>query len=130
MIRRINFRLLFVAVVLVIVASWQIAREYRPSFLKPGLHLYAYVANGGDGTVSVVDLVSLSTIATIPVGPHPSGLRAQPARKEIWGVSTDGGYVWVIDATKGNVVARIPVGAAPFALEMSRDGKLAYVAAS
>lgn len=111
-------------------AGRQVSKERRPSILRPGLRYYAYVGNTGDGTVTAVDLVSLRAVATIPVGPAPSGLRAHPSRDEIWGVSTAGGYVWVIDARKGAVTARIPVGAGAFALDFSPDGKRAYVAAS
>src|SRR5436853_6099813 len=87
--------------VLAAIAGWQIKREYRPPVLKAGVRLYAYVANSGDGSVSVVDLVALKAIATVPVGPDPSGVRALTPRKEIWGASTDGGYEWVIGAEAG-----------------------------
>lgn len=128
--RAFNFRLIFVALVLSGLTAREIALEERPSFLRPGLKLCAYVANVGDGTVSVVDLVSLAVRATIPVGAGPAGLRAHPNRAEIWGVSTDGGYVWVLDAPTDLVVSRISVGAAPFALDFSPDGRKAYVTAS
>ncbi len=128
--RRLNLRLLLLAVLLLAGAARQIARERQPTFLRPGLHLYAYAANTGDGTVTAVDLAALSAVASIPVGPAPSGLRAHPTRDEIWGVSTTGGYVWVIDAHQGAVAAQIPVGPGAFAIEFSPDGATAYVAAS
>jgi YVTN family beta-propeller protein len=128
--RALNFRLIFIAVVLIGLVTREIVLERGPSFLRPGLKLCAYVSNFGDGTVSVVDLVKLAVRATVPVGPTPSGLRTHPTRREIWGVSTDGGYVWVLDAATDSVVARIPVGASPFALDFSPDGRRAYVAAS
>src|SRR5580700_2634220 len=115
--------------VLAIVGIIEVVRESRPSFLRPGARLLAYVANAGDGTVSVVDLAGLSTVATIPVGPGPSGLRSLTSRKEVWGVSTQGGYVWAIDAASGSVATRIPVGDAPFAVELSANGRRAYVTA-
>jgi YVTN family beta-propeller protein len=122
--------LLLMVVLLLAGAARQIARERQPTFLRPGLHLYAYAANTGDGTVTAVDLVGLTAVATIPVGPAPSGLRAHPTRDEIWGVSTTGGYVWVIEAHRGAVAAQIPVGQGAFAIEFSPDGRTAYVAAS
>jgi YVTN family beta-propeller protein len=128
--RALNFRLIFIAVALVALVTREIALEQRPSFLRPGLKLCAYVANVGDGTVSVVDLVSLTVKATVPVGAAPAGLRTHPTRAEIWGVSTDGGFVWVLDAKMDRVVARISVGASPFALDFSPDGRRAYVTAS
>jgi YVTN family beta-propeller protein len=74
--RRLNYRLVFLSLLLAGVAALLIGREHRPSFLRPGLHLNAYVANAGDGTVSVVDLARLSTVATISTGPGTSALRA------------------------------------------------------
>src|SRR5882757_8106379 len=92
MLRRLNYRLLFVALLIAASATVEIAREYRPSFLRPDLRLYAYVGNSGDGTVSVIDLIRMGNIATIVVGGAPSGLRANPTLKQVWGVSTEGGY--------------------------------------
>src|SRR5580700_7385036 len=103
--QRKYLRVLALVTVLAGIAVWQIKREYRPPVLKAGVRLYAYIANAGDGTVSVVDLVALKDIATIPVGPNPAGLRVLAPRKEIWGVSGssssgssggDSGYAWVI----------------------------------
>ena len=112
--RRLNYRLLIAAILIVASATVEIARERRPSFLRPGLRLYAFVGNAGDGTVSVVDLIRVSKIATIAVGPSPSGLRAHPKFNQVWGVSTEGGYAFVIDSSTGQVLARIPVGAVAF----------------
>jgi YVTN family beta-propeller protein len=127
-------RLVVLITILAAVAAWEIKREYRPSVLNPGVHLYAYIANAGDGTVSVVDLAALKTIATIPVGPAPTGLRVLAQRKEIWGVSNtatgEGGYAWTIAAGAGRVGSRISVGALPSSVEFSPDGRQAYIASS
>jgi YVTN family beta-propeller protein len=128
--RALNIRLILISLALIALAAREIALEQRPSFLRPGLKLCAYVANVGDGTVSVVDLVALGVRATVPVGAKPAGLRTHPTRAEIWGVSTDGGYVWVLDAATDRVVARISVGSSPLALDFSPDGRKAYVTAS
>ena len=101
--RRLNYRLFITTILIVASATFEIAQERRPSFLRPGLRLYAFVANSGDGTVSVVDLIRVSKIATINVGPSPSGLRAHPKFNQIWGVSTEGGYVFVIDSGTGQL---------------------------
>ena len=127
---RLNFRLLVLLAALLVFAAFKISKEKRPSLLNPGLKMYAYVANAGDGTISAVDLIALRTVAAIPVGGGPSGLRTHPTRDEIWGVSTEGGYVWVINAHSSELVAGIEVGAAPYAVEFSPDGRTAYVAAS
>src|SRR2546428_7955488 len=130
-------RMIVLVVVLAAIAGWQIKREYRPPVLKAGARLYAYIANAGDGWVSVVDLVALKAIATIPVGLNPWGLRVLTSRKEIWGVSRlsslpggDGGYAWAISAATGRVSSRIPVGPSPSAVEFSADGQRAYIASS
>ncbi|HMD33023.1 MAG TPA: hypothetical protein VKG84_14005, partial [Candidatus Acidoferrales bacterium] len=102
---QINRRLVFALVVLALVAGRVVAQQMGLATLGPGLHLYAYVSNVPDGTVSVVDLVALAPRGQIAVGPAPSGLRAHPTRPELWGVSTTGGYVWVIDARTGTVAA-------------------------
>ena len=128
--RNLNFRLIFICLVLIALVAREIALEQRPSFLRPGLKLCAYVANVGDGTVSVVDLVTLAVRATVPVGATPAGLRTHPTRAEIWGVSTDTGIVWVLDAATDRIVARISVGASPYALDFSPGGRRAYVTAS
>src|ERR1700730_15341509 len=130
-------RVAVLVAVLAAIAGWQIKREYRPPVLKAGVRLYAYIANAGDGSVSVVDLGALKAIATIPVGPIPSGLRVLRQRKEIWGVSSssgsaggDSGYAWVINAETGRVSSPITVGPSPSAVEFSADGQRAYIASS
>jgi YVTN family beta-propeller protein len=127
---RLNYRLVILVILLTGFAVREVALELRPSFLRPGLHLFAYVGNTADGTLSAIDLVKLSPAATISVGPQPTGVRANPAREEIWGLSSSGGYAWVLDVTTNRVVSRIPVGSAPYALDFSPDGTRAYVAAS
>jgi DNA-binding beta-propeller fold protein YncE len=125
---RVHPRILFVAAGLVFCAVVLVAREHRPSFLRPDLRLNAYVTTA-DGGVTVVDLVKLAAVAHVWVGPGLSGMREHPTRAEVWGVSAGGGYVWVLDA-KNNAVTRIAVGSLPFAVDFSRDGRLAYATAS
>src|SRR5262249_34509399 len=125
-----NWRLVFLLVVLAGFATREVALELRPSFLRPDLHLFAYVGNTADNTLTIIDVVKLSPIVTIPIGPGPSGVREHPTRKEIWGLSSVAGYAWVLDVKSNQIVARIPVGAAPYALDFSPDGKRAFVAAS
>ena len=43
--RRINYRLLFLLLLIAVSATVEILREHRPSFLRPELRLYAYVGN-------------------------------------------------------------------------------------
>src|ERR1700731_1511301 len=118
--RSLHFRVYFLSAALLVGAIVLLAREHRPSFLRPGLHLNAYVSNA-DGTIAIIDLVKLAPTAHIPIGPGISGLREPPPRPEIWGVSSLGGYVWELDARVNQVTARIPVGPLPYALDFSAD---------
>ena len=72
------------------------------------------------------EMVRLAPAATVPVGPDPSGIRANPKRDEIWGVSSSGGYVWVLDV-RTLQVTRIPAGRSPFAIDFSADGSRAFI---
>ena len=127
--RASTFRILFTASILLIALVIVIAREHRPSFLRPGLRLYAYVSTG-DNAVSVVDLVKLATVAHVSVGGDVSAMREHLTRAEIWGVSASGGFVWVLDSRTSQIIARIPVGALPYSLDFSPDGSRVYVPAS
>src|SRR2546429_7381818 len=85
-----NFRVYFLLAALAIGGVVLLLREHRPSFLRPDLHLSAYVTTA-DGNVTVVDLVKLQAVARIPVGPGLSGMREHPTRPELFGASTTGG---------------------------------------
>src|SRR5882672_2995652 len=97
-----KFRVAFVLFGLSLASLIMLLREHRPSFLRPDLHSMAYVTTAS-GVLSVVDLVRNSTTARVPVGPDAAELRAHPDRKEIWGASPAGGYVWVLDASTNQV---------------------------
>src|SRR5262249_60859443 len=107
-----KFGIIFAASVLLIAAVIVLAREHRPSFLRPGLRLYAYVSTA-DNAVAVVDLVKLATVAHVPIGSNISAMREHPTRAEVWGVSGSGGFAWVLDSRTSQVVARIAVGGMP-----------------
>ena len=128
-----NFRMYFLLAGLAIGGIVLLLREHRPSFLRPDLHLSAYVTTA-DGNVTVVDLVKLKAVARIAVGPGLSGMREHPTRPEVYGVSTAGGYVWILDPRAnqftGQVTARIAVGPFPYAVDFSPDGNRVYTTAS
>src|SRR3984893_16852806 len=115
--------------ILLVAALVLLAFEHRPSFLRPGLRLNAYIPTS-DGNLTVVDLVKLGAVAHVPIGQQLSGVREHPTRPEVWGVSTTEGFVWVLDTRTNQVVAKIPVGSLPYALDFSPDGTRAYVTSS
>jgi YVTN family beta-propeller protein len=98
---------------------------------------YAYVALGGDNAVGVVDLRSYTKVATVGVGKNPAAIA----------ITRDGRRAVVANLTNNTVsilntenpaapsvistptgTTQIPVGVQPSALEISPDGKTAYVA--
>jgi DNA-binding beta-propeller fold protein YncE len=123
-----NPRLYIALTLLLISAILVIARDHRPSFLRPNLRMYAYVSTE-EGALTVVDLIALRPIAKIPVGPVIADLREHATRPEIWGVSNGGNYVFVLDTTS-NQLSRIPVGPAPYSIDFSPSGDRVYTTAS
>src|SRR3974377_1650016 len=92
-----NFRIYFALAILLTFLVIVLLREHRPSFLRPGLHLRAYVSSSTDGTVTVIDLISLRAVAKVFAGPALADILEHPHRDEVWGVSTGGGYLFIID---------------------------------
>lgn len=92
---------------------------------------YAYVSNGGSGTVSVYDVVNVRVDREIPVGQNPVAVAANPVRKEIYVVNSGTpftlGSVAVISAENNSVAAVIPVQKLPVAIAVSPDGNEGYV---
>ena len=98
--------------------------------VEPGYHEYAYVTNGESNSVSVLDLLQLRNVKTIPVGTNPTGVAASPTRNEIYVANADSNNISIIDAERNVVVATIGVHRAPYFVSVSSDGKRAYVANS
>ena len=73
---RLNWRLVFVLVILAGFATREVALELRPSFLRPDLHLFAYVGNSADGTLTVTtkDYMTLAPIDTFTIDANGSGV--------------------------------------------------------
>ena len=88
---------------------------------------FAYIANAGANTVSVLDLVYLRTDRTLKVGDSPSALATNPVRNEVYAVNRGSASVSVIDAAN-RVVATIPTRKQPAAMVIAPDGQRAFVA--
>lgn len=91
---------------------------------------YAYVTNGGNNTVTVLDVVNLRLDRVLAVGIKPVAVAASPTRNEIYVVNSGSGTVSVIDAEKNQVAATIPVHTAPASIDIDSEGERAYVANS
>jgi len=71
----------------------------------------AFVPNFADGTLSVIDLDSLTVAATVAVGQNPRRLVCNAATHRVYVVhATTPGAVTVVDASTHGVVATIAVG--------------------
>src|ERR1700719_4172254 len=77
-----NYRVFSLLGILLAAALILLLFEHRPSFLRPGLRLSAYITTS-DGSLTVVDLVKLRATAHIPIGQKLSGVREHPTRPEI-----------------------------------------------
>ena len=87
----------------------------------------AYATSFGENTVSVIDTLTNSEIATIPVGAGPETVAVNPAGTRVYVPNQTSGTVSVIDTATNSVVATIPVGSQPFGVAMTPDGSRAYV---
>jgi len=114
---------------LAVVAVSGCHRNHFPSF-PADYREFAYVSDGASGTVTVLDLVNVRQERTLQVGRRPTGLAANPKRREIYAVNTGSDSVSVIDATTNQVVHTIGVHHVPYFISGDADGRRAYVANS
>lgn len=87
----------------------------------------AYVTNTDCDTVAVIDTVTNTVVATIPVGSHPFGVAITPDGTRAY-VANFGGTVSVIDTVTNTVIATVPVGGTPGAVAITPDGARVYIA--
>ncbi|KQY02941.1 hypothetical protein ASD37_25680 [Mycobacterium sp. Root135] len=88
----------------------------------------AYVTNYDAGTLTVIDTIHRTVVATIDVDNLPSGVTVTPDGSKVYVTSQDTNTVSVINGATNTVTAQIHLGAAtPQAIATSRDGKTLYV---
>lgn len=83
----------------------------------------AYVANAGDGTVSVLDPGSDSVVATIAVGAHPYSIAADPTTGNIFVTHTFGNQISLVDGAT-NAVTPLDTGSADLIAVNSHTGTI------
>jgi YVTN family beta-propeller protein len=90
-----------------------------------------YVTNTGSDSVSVIDPVANTAIATITVGNHPFGVAATPDGK-IYVTNLGSNTLSAINTATNKVIATIPVGDQPIGVAVAPTPKslLLYVANS
>jgi YVTN family beta-propeller protein len=103
--------------------------QYPPNYRE-----YIYVTNGGNDTVTVLDVVDVRVDRELSVGHDPVALAANPTRNEVYVVNAGAagatGSLSVIDAEHNTVSATIPLHRQPVSIDLDAAGSLAYVANS
>lgn len=89
---------------------------------------FAYVSNGGDGTVSVVDIAALAKVGDVAVGGEPAAMAYSRLAKAFYVADAAQGVVSVIDGASQRVLARIRLHPGVRALRVSDDGRWLFAA--
>ena len=74
---------------------------------------FLYIANNGDGTVSVVDAKGCEVVATIEVGDEPSEANATHDGRHVFISNSGSNDISVIDTQTNTVVKTLPAGERP-----------------
>src|SRR5579864_4194769 len=88
---------------------------------------YAYVANNGANTVSVINTTTNLIVKTIPVGTAPYAVAINQAGTLAYVTNTGSNNVSVISTSTNAVTATIPVSSGPIDIALNPSGTTAYV---
>jgi serine/threonine protein kinase, bacterial len=88
----------------------------------------AYVTNGGDSSLSIVDVASATVRSTVKVGKSPAGVAVDPQRHVAYVVNNGDNSVSVIDTDNATVVDTIVVGGNPWDIAIDGDTGVVFVA--
>jgi uncharacterized protein (TIGR03118 family) len=89
---------------------------------------FAYVANAGSSSVSVIDTSTNTVIGTVGVGGRPVGVAFTPTGSRVYVTNSDSDSVSVIDTATNTVITTIAVASFPQGIAITPDGARAYVA--
>jgi YVTN family beta-propeller protein len=124
----------FATVAGVVAVAMTVGPPARSAVVAAGFHpgRYAYVANSGKNTLTVISAATDAVVGVIGVGSHPRSVAVSPDGARAYVANfADGqaaGSVSVVDTRAGRVVASVRVGIGPVGVAVSRDGARAYVA--
>jgi len=91
----------------------------------------AWVANAGDGTISVIDLEQKKVVATIQSDTAGANrLKFTPDGKHVLVSLLGSPDLVILDAATRSVIKRLPIGHGAAGIEMQPDGTRAYVSCS
>ena len=88
---------------------------------------YAYVANWGGTTVSVISTSNDSAFKVITVGSNPRGVAITPNGQYAYVANYGSNTVSVISTSSNSVVSTIPAGTNPWGITITPNGQYAYV---
>jgi YVTN family beta-propeller protein len=88
---------------------------------------FAYVANFGSNTLSVIDTSTNMVTTTIAVGGSPVGVAINPTGTLAYVANQGGSYVSVIDLSTNTVTTGITIGPNPEYVAVNPAGTFAYV---
>ncbi|HET7549145.1 MAG TPA: hypothetical protein VFJ86_15350, partial [Usitatibacter sp.] len=90
---------------------------------------FAYVANGSDDSVSVVDVATGTIVATValPPGSAPAGIAVNPVLPRAYVVNTGTNTLSVIDTATNTIVATTVLGNGAVVPTASPDGTRLYI---
>lgn len=89
---------------------------------------FAYITNSGSASVSVIDIATNKTVATIPTQAGPYGVAINADGSRVYVGNNSAASVTVIDARLNSAIANIPVGIYPNQIALKPDGTRLYVA--
>ena len=82
-----------------------------------------FISDGKADRVTVFELATLKTAATIAVGANPDAILYDPASRRVMTFNGKSKDVSIIDAAHATVVATVPVGGKPEFAQMGEGGK-------
>jgi len=88
---------------------------------------FAYVANTGSNTVSVINTATLVVVTEVPVGISPRGVAVSPSGDYVLVTNSLSANVSVIDTATNTVVNTVPVGDGPTGVAFMHCCDTAYV---
>jgi gliding motility-associated-like protein len=84
--------------------------------------VYAYIPNYNDNTVSVVNTITNSVVATSPVGSAPLSVSVTPDGSKVYIGNVLSQDVSVINTATNSVIATIPIGASASGVRVNNTG--------
>ena len=91
-------------------------------------HVYAYITNSGNNTMSIIDVGTSTVIGTVtlPAGTNPYAVTVLP-NGDAYIADNGNGTVTIFSTTNNAIVGTINVGAGPLSIAASPDGSKVYV---